>query len=851
MLKNLDSKIAITYGEVKISYLELRKNIRIFSNRYSLDANDHAVIFAENRPEWIYAFYSVWYKKAIAIPVDNLATAEETSYILKDCQPKVVFTSALRKDVITRAIELAGVHPLVLYIDDPSVALFSNDQPAKVPGKAETANPDTSVKKTPTGADSSINIEPVNFEEPEKENTAVIIYTSGTTGSPKGVMLSNQNLITNVKAVSDHIPIYKPESVVMMLLPAHHVFPLVGTMIIPLFIGARIAISPSMVSTDIMSTLKNNAVTVVIGVPRLYAAIRKGIMDKINKSAVAKLLFAVARKVNSPAFSKKVFGTVHMKMGGAIESLVSGGAALDKEIGADFQTLGFEVLEGYGMTEAAPMLTFTQPGRVRLGSPGEVMCETKVRIVDDEITASGPNIMKGYYNKPEETAQILKDGWLYTGDLGYIDKDGYLFITGRKKEIIILSNGKNVNPVELEEQIAASPYIKECGVYYHDDQLQAVVFPEYEAIVNTEMHSIDEFIKWEVIEPFNKAVSSYKKIRGFHIIDEELPRTRLGKLQRFKLSSLALLADLEVEGTDDTPQSPEYQMIANFLEVEKSRKVLPRHHLEMDLGMDSLDKVSFQAWLMQTFGVDMDPSEMTAFSNVSKLAAHVSEKKTRMEETKLDWTDIIKEKVNLRLPSNWFTGRWMVYTSKLFFNLYFRFKAKGVNNIPDGPVIFVPNHQSYFDGLFIASFLRRKRLRDTYFYAKEKHVKQAWLKFLASRNNIIVVDLNKDLKESIQKLAEVLRQKRSLIIFPEGTRTKTGSLGQFKKTFAILSRELDVPVVPVSIKGAFEALPSGSHFPRPWKRIQVEFLQPVYPGNYSYDTLTDHVRSQIEGKLSH
>ena len=196
-------------------------------------------------------------------------------------------------------------------------------------------------------------------------------------------MLSFRNLETNIMAVSRYIKIYTPESVVMMLLPIHHIFPLVGTMIIPLYLGATVAMSPSMVSADILKTLKDNRVDIVIGVPRLYAVIVKGIMDKIKASFAARTLYSIARKVKSPAFSKKVFKTVHDKLGGNIHYLVSGGAALDKVVGEQFTTLGFEVLEGYGMTEAAPMITFTQPGRVKIGSPGEVMKQTKVELRDE------------------------------------------------------------------------------------------------------------------------------------------------------------------------------------------------------------------------------------------------------------------------------------------------------------------------------------------------------------------------------------------------------------------------------------------------------------------------------------
>lgn len=813
MIKNSDSKIAITFGDQKVTYSALKSYIKFLSGNFRLEAGRHAVIYAENCLEWIYALYAIWDKEGVAIPIDNMATAEETAYILSDSLPEVVFTTRSRQSVLMKALSIANINASLIILDDLKF--------------------DTASLREVTG-----------FHVPEKSSTAVIIYTSGTTGSPKGVMLSYENLLANVRAVSEHIPIYKPSSVVMMLLPVHHIFPLAGTIIIPLYVGSTVAISPSMQSADIMETLQKNQVTIIIGVPRLYAAIRKGIVDKIKQSAAANLLFQIAGKLQSRKYSKKIFKAVHDKLGGAVEYLVSGGAALDKEVGTDFQTLGFEVLEGYGMTEAAPMITFTQPGRVKIGSPGEIMRETNVEIRDGEITASGPNIMKGYYNNPVETAEILKDGWLYTGDMGYIDKDGYLIITGRKKEIIVLSNGKNVNPAELEEKLIDSPYVKECGIFYFDEQLQAIIVPDYPAIHD---HSVDtyEFIKWQVIEPFNKTVSSYKKILGFHITDGELPRTRLGKLQRFKLPSLALLSDLQEENFADEETTTEFNVIAQYLEQEKSKKVMPRHHLEMDLGMDSLDLVSFQAWLFQTFGVDLDPAQIATFNNIGDLTSYVRDHKIRMEESKFDWTDIIREKVNLKLPTNWMAGRWMIKLSKIALHLYFRIRAKGLHNIPAGPVIFVPNHQSSFDALFVAAFLRRQLLKKTYFYAKEKHFRQAWLKFLADRNNIIIVDLNKDLKESIQKMAEVLRQNRNLIIFPEGTRTKTGEIGEFKKTFAILSTELNIPVVPVSIKGAFEALPSGSKFPKPWKQISVEFLKPVYPENFSYDSLTEHVRNKI------
>ncbi len=810
--------IAIQYGNQTIQYPEFLSRIGIFSGLYNIEPGDRVVVISENRPGWFYAFYSVWMQAGIPVPIDFMATVSEVGFIVKDCSPKVIFCSADLIGKVEEAQALAGTNARILSVNQFELA--------------------------PVEEQSNVGFDSVKVTD--SEDTAVIIYTSGTTGSPKGVMLSFLNLLTNVNAVSLRIPIYKSDSRVMVLLPLHHVFPLVGTMIIPFHLGAMVAVSPSMVSADILQTLQNNKITIIIGVPRLYAAIRKGIVDKIQASVLARNLFALAAKLQSKKFSKIVFGAVHRKLGGAVEVLVAGGAALDPVVGRDFKTLGFEVLEGYGMTEAAPMITFTRPGRVRIGSPGEVMPETKVSIEENEILAAGPNIMKGYFNRPDETAAVLKNGWLHTGDLGRLDDQGFLFITGRKKEIIVLSNGKNVNPAELEEVLLASPMVKDCGVYYDKDTLRVILQTNPTQFEMKSEAEKEEMIRRQLIEPFNKSVSSYKKLMHFFLTDNDLPRTRLGKLQRFKLAELAVKDESVPEQSDESLFTPEFKIVASYIQNEKSVKLLPHHHIEIDLGLDSLDKVGFQVFLQQTFGLMLEPSRMTDFRTMAELTFWISEHKTKTEESSVNWKEILLEKVHLSLPRTWFTGNLAIWFSRAFFHLYFRFRGRGLQNLPEGPFILAANHQSYFDGLLVASFLRTKHIRRTYIYAKEKHIRKPWLKFLANRNNIIIMDLNKELKESIQKMGEVLKQNKNLIIFPEGTRSGDGKLGQFKKTFAILSSELNVPIVPVSIKGAFEALPRGSWFPKPWKKIHIEFLKPVYPEKLSYENLSELVKSKIQ-----
>jgi long-chain acyl-CoA synthetase len=199
----------------------------------------------------------------------------------------------------------------------------------------------------------------------------------------------------------------------------------------------------------------------------------------------------------------------------------------------------------------------------------------------------------------------------------------------------------------------------------------------------------------------------------------------------------------------------------------------------------------------------------------------------------------------LKLPRSWPTLPFVIKSFRNFFKIYFKFKSVGHNELPEGPAIIAPNHQSFFDALFVTASMKRKTIKETFFYAKRKHVKSRFFRFLAGKNNIIVMDLNNDLKESIQKLAEVLKMGKKIMIFPEGTRSKTGELGEFKKTFAILSKELNVPVIPVAISGAYDALPAGKHFPKLFAKVQVNYLSAINPQDYTFDSLTDKVKQAI------
>ncbi|HAF28271.1 MAG TPA: long-chain fatty acid--CoA ligase [Bacteroidales bacterium] len=807
-------KIALITKNESYTYQQFFAKVNQFSKLFEGKSYQKIAIHAENREDWVFAFYAGWKNNCIVVPIDFLSSVDDVSYILNDCVPELIFISSETAPKIDRILSKLSYKPQIINFDEFKIESDDSEFKWNVPK--------------------------------DKEDTAVIIYTSGTTGSPKGVELSYKNLLANIDAVTEKVKIFTKERQTLLLLPLHHIFPLAGSMLAPLAVGGTIVMAPSMQSSDLLETLKNNKVNIMIGVPRLYDLLYKGLKTKIYASGVGKIVFNIVKALHSKKVAKKLLKKVHDGLGGHLEILVAGGAALNKETGSFFKALGFEVLEGYGMTEASPMITFTRPGKMRIGSPGHTLPGLLVEIRDNEICAKGDNIMKGYYNRPEETADVIKDGWLYTGDLGRFDKDGFLHITGRKKEIIVLQNGKNINPVELEEKLEKLEYIKEAGVFVKNDKLHAVISPDYEILSKNEIKDPQGFFKKELMPDFNKELTSYKRIMKYSLINQEIPRTRLGKIQRFKLEELFESPVKEAKNAEDLPVSEEYVVIRTFIESQVDMTISPEDNLEFDIALDSLGKITLIDFIERTFGVKIEEENLFKFPSVRNMVDHIREHKIFHNLEMPNWSEILKEKIQLKLPKSWPTLPFFIKSSRNFLKIYFRFKSKGHNDLPEGPAIITPNHQSFFDALFVTAHLKRKTIKETYFYAKRKHVKTKLFRFLAGKNNIIVMDLNNDLKESIQKMAAVLKSGKKIMIFPEGTRSKNGELGEFKKTFAILSKELNVPIIPVAITGAYKALPVGSKFPRPFTKVRVKYLEAIYPEDHTFETLIEKVKASIK-----
>lgn len=817
-------RIAVTYGEQKISYADVIKYVNYYSEFLDITKGDRSALMMENRPESIFSFFSIWAKKGIAMSLDAGYTVDQLAYVLGDSTPKYLFVSNKTKKVAEEAnsklnniIKIINVDELVL--------------PAEYKIKKE------------------------EFENDSNDDVAVIVYTSGTTGNPKGVMITYENIKTNMEGVRA-VDLVNETDVILAMLPYHHIMPLCFTLILPMYMGVPIVLLTEISSASLLKTLQENRVTVILGVPRVWEMLDKAIMIKINESSLAKFMFKMAEKINSMAIRKMLFSKVHKQFGGHIRLMVSGGAKIDKNILEDFRTMGFCAIQGYGMTETAPIIAFNVPGRERSDSAGEVIPNVEVKIADDgEILVKGKNVMKGYYNNEKATEEAFdKDGWFHTGDLGRMDGK-YLIIIGRKKEMIVLPNGKNIDPNDIENEIIKNTdLIKEIAITEYKEQLLAIIYPDFQQIEAKKILNIKDAIKWEVIDKYNVTAPNYKKIHDIKIVKKELPKTRIGKIRRFMLKDLIEDKDDVIEQKEEKktivvpPEMKEkFDIINKYIDERYHKAIDFDSHIELDLGFDSLDIVEFMNFLNETFGINLVEQDFVENKTISAIIKLVNEKAGKFVE-KVDKNEnlkkIIESDSDVKLPKDARYAKFLRVILGPFFRFYFKYKCIDKENIKDGAGIIVGNHQSYLDGFMVNNVFTTKEMNDNYYIATALHFKSKTMKYLANHGNIILVDANRNLKNTLQAAAKVLKNNKKLIIFPEGARTRDGELHEFKKTFAILAKDLNVPIYPFVLKGAYEAFPYNKKFPKR-NNVSVQFLERIEPNNKTVEELVEETKSNI------
>ena len=817
-IKNEDKLAFVDFEDSKVSFVELIKRVRYFSNEVLKNIDSpHALIIMENRPEWVYSFYSVWDKKEVNVVLDASSNPNEIAYVINDSQPKTIICSDFSEERILEAITIANYQDKarIINIDKENIDFNSIG--------SEYDN--------------------VTLQNPEGDETAVMLYTSGTTGSPKGVMLSSNNIIGEIDGIVEK-DVLQANDQMIALLPFHHILPLMATLLLPLREGASIVFVEKIASKEILDVLEKNNISVMVGVPRVFKLFYDSIKQQIQAKFITRKIYAIAEKINSKRFSRMIFSKVHKKFGGHLNVMVSGGAKLDPEIATFFNVLGFTVCEGYGLTETSPVLAVNSIKYNKVGTVGKALYNTELKIVDEELWVKGPQIMKGYYNKPEKTAEVMtEDGWFKTGDLAEIDKDGYLTIRGRKNSMIVLSNGKNIDPETVENKIMglSGPLIKEIGILGHEDKLAAIIVPDLLEFRKQGINNIQTYLK-DIIENYNLTASNYKKVLDYKLVEDELPKTRLGKTKRFMLPEL-YKKDEKVKEKVEEPQTQEYQAVKEFVAKLKGFEPGPEENLELDLGMDSLDKVELLAYVESTFGIKIDEEKFAEMPNLKLLSEYISEKAEFFMNSEVDWKKIIDKAPNREIKNGWLINalRPLIY---VILKMYFRLKIDRTNKISDEPQIFVSNHQSFVDALVLGALIPSKIQKKTFFLAINWYFKKGIMKYVADNGNIILVDIDKNVKETVEEIALHIKNGKNVLIFPEGARTKNGKVGKFKKVFAIIAKELNVNVQCLGIKGGYEAYSRFMKFPLP-KRIEVTVLEKIKPEG-TYEEIRERAENIIK-----
>jgi long-chain acyl-CoA synthetase len=703
----------------------------------------------------------------------------------------------------------------------------------------------------------------------ESDALASILYTSGTTGTPKGVMLSHGNFLANAESVMA-FQLVNAQDNLLSVLPLHHAFPFTVQLIL-LFTGARITFPPSLKAPDLLACMHETGVTALVAVPQLFYLLHKGIFEQIGKRPLVlrvllRLLLRLSGLLRSGGINlgRLVFGQVHRRFGGKIRIMASGGARLDPVIAQDFLALGFTLTEGYGLTETAPVVAFNPLKRVRPGSVGVPLPGVEVRVVDPdaegvgEIAIRGPNVMRGYYQLPEATAHVMRDGWFLSGDLGYLTSDGYIVITGRAKEVIVLSSGKNIYPEEIEEQYLKSAYIKEiCLVPQTSDRagaavegLLALLLPDLDVFRAKGLTNIAETIRWDM-ENVGRDLPAYKRPTGLRIIKEGFPRTRLGKIQRHLVLQRfrGELAEDERPAHAEIPAEAELaaqadevgrSVLAYLREATKKPAVRLDDNLELDLGLDSLARVEMLVALETLLDVKIPEAAAELFTvrevieNLRALRSGGSG--VRATERRRGWNEILAEtppevaalvEASSGRSATLITGFSRGVCIAVLRGIYGQ-KVAGLENVPSaGPFILVANHCSYFDAFILATALPYPVAQQVFYLGFEWFFRNRVLAWWARGVRVIPVDMDNYLVRALQASARILRDGKILCLFPEGERSADGQVRPFRKGTGILVRELRIPVLPAHIAGAFEAWPRGRTWPRRHP-IRVRF-GPIVP----------------------
>jgi long-chain acyl-CoA synthetase len=848
-----------TYADLR----ELATRAGAFFASEGVKPAERVMLLSNNAPEWGMTYFGVLKAGATCIPVDPQSSTDEV----------VNFARAGSAAGLVLSEEMDREHP------DLAERLSEAGLETRIWRFAEVfAMPDQQTE------DQRIALLP---QKAHAQSIASLIFTSGTTGQPKGVMLSHRNLTSMVSMLSSVFDMTTRDGV-LSVLPLHHTFEFSTGFLTPLSRGAQITYLEELSGEALARAIKNGYVTGMVGVPALWELLHRRIKNKFSErsqrigDAADLLIRANAWLRDKTPFNlgQLVFHPIHEGMGGRIRYLISGGSALPEKVQRDFHGLGFTILEGYGLTEASPVLTVTRPqNSMLMGSVGRPLPGVEIKILDanasgiGEVIARGPNVMAGYFENEAATRSTIVNRWLYTGDLGRLDDDGNLYLVGRSKDIIVDTNGKNVYPDEVEELYQNSPLIKELSVVGLPDgigeKVACMVVPDFDYDIALSRNDVRKRIE-EHFRDVSSTLPFFKRVKVLHFWDGELPRTATRKVKRREVVAAMQVLEQSMKAatrgsTRDTKDNTTATWLLDVVATVSNR---PRSEVSFDsrlsdLGFDSLMYVELATAIENAGGTLSSPDTLTEVQNLRELASIVTRQPTATrdkaaprsaESQRRDEDDEIYIPSFVRTLGN----KGLDSLQRIFYERMLRTKYEGRANIPvHTNFIVAPNHTSHLDmGLVkmalgeAGSDMVALAAADYFFDNKYKRA------YMDNFTNSVPIERAGSLRQSLRHAKSFLDRGYNALIFPEGTRSLSGELADFKPVIGYLALASRVGILPVYLHGTYEAMPKGSNIiksrdigARIGRYLSIEELEEMTKGMAraeAYRLIAALVRHEVE-----
>ncbi|MBV8131531.1 MAG: AMP-binding protein [Alphaproteobacteria bacterium] len=809
-------------------------------------------LWGPNSPVWIVGALAVLTVGGVVVPIDDLADAEQLDAALVSSTPRAIFTTAHHLEADGEILRKHAVRVVLL-------------------DGAECS------EGTATGWASLLGERTEDLPTPDEP--ALLSWTSGTTGSPKAFFLTHRNIATNVEALQK-LNVVGPQDRALLPLPLHHAYPFIVGMLTTLTIGTAIVLPGGTAGPLLVRAMREAEVTTIIGVPRLYDAIWTALETRVSTHGrTARFLWrallqsaSLVQRSTGLRLGRLLFAPVRRGIAARLRLLVSGGSRLEKETEDRLEALGWTVLSGYGLAETASLFTGNRPDARRPGSVGRPLADGEVRIADPdeegigEIELHGSSITKGYLDNPEANqAAFTADGWYRTGDLGFVDRDGFLFVTGREKEVIVLGGGKKVAPEDLEPIYGGAPEIAEMAVLEDKGALVALVRPDRAKLHDRGATNLRDGIRVILAEKA-RDLPSWQRLSGFALTDQPLPRTRLGKYQRFLLP--ALYAEALIGGNrraahaltpDDLAllRDPTAEAIWALLRERYPDEALDLDvDLALDLNVDSFGWMEIAVALQDRLDIQLSEPDIAGIRTIRELLFLAIERRSGARAPLHEEPAMATDFERWLAP----TGPLLAALALVLYALnrlvmrgLFRLRVIGTAKLPEtGAFVITPNHVSDLDGLVIGAALPWSGFRRLYWAGDAVRMFSNPLNRLFCRAmHVFPVDANHP-GAVLESARRVLKAGQVQVWFPEAWRSPDGMLQRFLPGVGQLLLRSGAPAVPALIKGAFEALPRGRRVPRihPITVVfaspePVEILRGAGTGRTDEERIADALRQRV------